>query len=166
MTPCNKCGASDRSKSGHCRPCRSSADKAFRKQSGRLCKCGAEVWKRTRSCKPCRTVYDRNRSAQGIRCKCGAPAGRATQCPRCRFENALKNQYGLSLEDYARMYVSQRQQCAICASALKLDKFTHVDHCHSSGRVRGLLCFDCNSTLGHARDSVSRLRAAAEYLQK
>jgi hypothetical protein len=54
--------------------------------------------------------------------------------------------------------------CAICR-VVKDDNYSlHVDHCHSSGRVRGLLCAACNTMLGFARDNQETLRRAAEYV--
>jgi hypothetical protein len=40
-----------------------------------------------------------------------------------------------------------------------------VDHCHQTGKVRGLLCRDCNLSIGHMKDSVERLKAAIKYLE-
>lgn len=42
----------------------------------------------------------------------------------------------------------------------------HVDHCHATGKVRGMLCFNCNATLGHVNDSVERLKMLIDYLNK
>jgi hypothetical protein len=48
----------------------------------------------------------------------------------------------------------------------EIDKKLDVDHCHNSGKVRGILCNPCNNMIGHAKDSVAALRAAADYLEK
>jgi hypothetical protein len=80
---------------------------------------------------------------------------------RARKNTLLKYNFGLSLEQYEEMTTSQNGLCAICGSASVL----HVDHCHASLRVRGLLCFNCNTGLGKFNDSTERLRTAIAYLE-
>ena len=77
----------------------------------------------------------------------------------------MMKRYGLTVDDYNQRLIDQGGVCAICSSPPG-DKYLHVDHCHSSGMVRGLLCMSCNSALGHARDDTSRLRAMIAYLQR
>lgn len=76
----------------------------------------------------------------------------------------LKKKYGVSLEDYELMLASQGGVCAICAEAPGKGVL-HVDHCHTTGRVRGLLCHKCNKALGLFADSPERLHSAATYLR-
>lgn len=75
----------------------------------------------------------------------------------------LKTQFGITLEQYEARLESQNNVCAICKSAS--DKIAlAVDHCHSTGKIRGLLCANCNKILGHAKDNVVILREAINYL--
>jgi hypothetical protein len=80
--------------------------------------------------------------------------------------------YGISAEEYVRMYNKQDGKCAICHQPeTTLDKngnvkILAVDHCHDTGTVRELLCYSCNSMLGQARDNVKTLLAGAAYLEK
>lgn len=76
----------------------------------------------------------------------------------------LKREYGLTLEQFNAMLLKQGGWCAICHSNIKDQP--NVDHCHNTGRVRGLLCKSCNFMLGLASDSPAILRAAAKYLTK
>lgn len=62
------------------------------------------------------------------------------------------------------MRIAQDGLCAICKQPLTQGKHTHVDHCHQTGRVRGLLCRGCNVGLGNFQDDPALLRAAADYL--
>lgn len=71
--------------------------------------------------------------------------------------------YGLTPEQYDRMAVEQEGACAACR--VVTDEL-QVDHCHESGLVRGLLCRNCNSALGHAQDDVLRLQALIGYLDR
>lgn len=60
----------------------------------------------------------------------------------------LKRKYNITLIDYEKMLNMQNSTCALCLRAPTPGKYLHVDHCHSSGRVRGLLCHQCNWFLG------------------
>jgi hypothetical protein len=71
--------------------------------------------------------------------------------------------YGITEEDYDEMSSSQNGKCAICE---KDPKRLVVDHCHSTGRVRGLLCDPCNAILGKWEDDSRIARRAAAYLEK
>lgn len=80
----------------------------------------------------------------------------------------LKNNYGISLDEYHRKYKDQNGKCAICGDA-KPDNGRSglaVDHCHSKGHVRGLLCSHCNHGLGKFKDSVELLQKAIEYIKE
>jgi hypothetical protein len=74
----------------------------------------------------------------------------------------LVRRYGISAADADRMLAEQGGACAICRESPAL----HVDHCHESGRVRGLLCFNCNGGLGQFRDRVDILEKAIDYLER
>ena len=86
-----------------------------------------------------------------------------------RWEYHLTRTYGLSQEDYFNMLDKQDYCCPICL--LPVDKEMHygkfvVDHCHNSGKVRGLLCNKCNLLLGNARDNIKVLEQAITYLKE
>jgi len=74
----------------------------------------------------------------------------------------LKSRYGLSREDYAALLARQGGVCAICGKPP--EKTLCVDHCHSSGEIRGLLCRQCNFGLGCLGDDQAALIAAVAYL--
>jgi hypothetical protein len=71
--------------------------------------------------------------------------------------------YGLDLTGYEVMLQIQRDACAICATSFTTTRAC-VDHCHTSGRVRAILCHPCNVSLGFMQDDPERLMAAARYL--
>lgn len=75
----------------------------------------------------------------------------------------LRRKYGITLEQYKEMVMKQDSKCSICNQCV--DKLT-VDHDHSNGKVRGLLCNACNVGLGNFRDNTSYLRKAIDYLVK
>lgn len=86
---------------------------------------------------------------------------------RRRYSNWLKIKYGMTVEDYDLMLIQQGGRCAICFTDEPRGKGTfHVDHCHATSIVRGLLCSKCNILLGHADDNIERLEKAIAYLRE
>ena len=81
-------------------------------------------------------------------------------------ERHLLRKYGIGLAQYQRLLRHQNNVCAICAGkeSAQFKNVLHVDHCHASGKVRGLLCNGCNRMLGYAKDEPKTLRRAAAYL--
>lgn len=78
----------------------------------------------------------------------------------------IKTLYGLSEHDYAEKLQAQGGVCAICLNPQSDGSMLCVDHCHATGRVRGLLCHKCNRALGFLKDDVNRLGQALRYLQR
>lgn len=74
-------------------------------------------------------------------------------------------QYGIDVEDWARLYNAQAGVCLGCCERLEFDRSTHVDHDHQTGIVRGLLCHGCNLSVGGAKDNPATLRRLALYLE-
>jgi hypothetical protein len=77
----------------------------------------------------------------------------------------LQNRYGISLDEYNKMWADQAGCCAICGTHTSaLTKPLCVDHCHTTGLVRGLLCTQCNTALGMAKDNITTLQNMIKYL--
>jgi len=80
--------------------------------------------------------------------------------------NGLKYQYGITLERFLEILEAQNGRCALCGTDTPGGKGSfHVDHCHSSSKIRGLLCHHCNVGLGHFKDQTSLLLKAILYLR-
>lgn len=77
----------------------------------------------------------------------------------------LRNRYGITLEDYNTMLESQNGVCAACKTPSDTTRRLCVDHCHNTGKIRGLLCFKCNAILGLSHDSIDILRSAIDYIE-
>jgi hypothetical protein len=77
----------------------------------------------------------------------------------------LRNAYGITLEGFEAMLESQGGACAICAGPPMGKGTYHVDHCHKTGEIRGLLCHKCNVALGMVQDSVEHLERLIAYLR-
>jgi hypothetical protein len=84
-----------------------------------------------------------------------------------RREYKLQTRRGISIADYDVLFAKQGGLCAICFTSdpSPQDHFC-VDHCHETGAIRGLLCRNCNLTLGHARDNEQFLFNAITYLME
>lgn len=75
--------------------------------------------------------------------------------------------YGITLKQYRKLFKLQNGVCAICKITLGETPWhgAYIDHCRRTGKVRGLLCINCNLLLGHAKDKVNTLREAIKYLK-
>ena len=81
-------------------------------------------------------------------------------------ERHLVRKYGVGLADYNAMLAAQGGKCAICYATEASQRYgvLHVDHCHKTGAVRGLLCRGCNHMLGVVNDEPAALARAIAYL--
>ena len=77
----------------------------------------------------------------------------------------LQRKYNITVERYAAVLAHQNSKCAICGRNEPYNKHLAVDHCHTTGAVRGLLCTDCNRMIGLGKDNPETLRRAANYLE-
>ena len=81
-------------------------------------------------------------------------------------EYHIKIKYGLSMDEYNAMIDAQDGKCAICNYMFGQTKGDiHVDHCHTEGHVRGLLCNNCNRAIGLFNEDTESLEQAIQYLQ-
>src|SRR5258705_3196957 len=90
--------------------------------------------------------------------------------PHVRYRKRSQNLqalYGITLEQKEALLKSQNGACAICTELRHEDiNSWHVDHCHQTKQVRGILCNHCNLMIGHAKDSPDVLMSAARYLKR
>lgn len=77
----------------------------------------------------------------------------------------LKKKFGIDEDAYSAILAAQDGACKICKNTCVSGRRLAVDHCHSTGKIRGLLCMNCNNALGRAKDSPEILRAMALYLE-
>ena len=88
--------------------------------------------------------------------------------PQYTRDTHILSKYGLSREAYDSMVSDQNSKCAICGRAAEdcVHRVLVVDHCHDTGRVRGLLCNKCNGGIGLLGDTVDAVEKAVAYLRK
>ena len=80
--------------------------------------------------------------------------------------NYIKNRFGLTLNEYIEKLKAQDCKCAICGVELPTSgHLTHLDHCHTTGKIRAFLCTNCNRGLGHFQDKIENLETAITYLK-
>ena len=113
-------------------------------------------------CRTCRSAYEKINGKKYRKSVNGQRVNRAA---------CLKWKYGLTLVDYDTMFETQGGVCAICgkpeiATTNGIVKRLAVDHDHDSDKVRGLLCFKCNSMVGFVRDDSDIFLKASEYLRR
>jgi hypothetical protein len=94
------------------------------------------------------------------------------ECLFCRRQKQILNRRKISKIDYDFLFEKQENKCAICRKEeLLISRGGHVaplcvDHCHLCNSNRGLLCHDCNTSIGRAKDNISILQSAIDYLKK
>jgi hypothetical protein len=118
-----------------------------------------------RQCKQCVSEYQRDyqRSYRERRTKGERERLREYKRKKAFLYN-LRRLYGITVEEYEDLRRAQGDKCAVCGDAFLSDT-PHVDHCHRTGRVRGLLCGPCNRALGIMKDSINLLKSAIRYLR-
>jgi len=139
----------------------------------------------TKKCPTCNTVksieaFQKNRCApDGLQWHCklcrkvidSRPEKRAQD--RARYHTNkdqwldlhLKNMYGISLFEYKQVETRQNGVCAICQKICASGRKLAVDHCHATGRFRGLLCGKCNQGIGLLQESSELMKRAINYLK-
>lgn len=102
-------------------------------------------------CRLCRKKYDRERWENGLDQKVRAVR--------------LDKKYGMTPEDWDRLHDEQLGRCPICLRTLAEVGSIHIDHDHTTGKIRGLLCNCCNMGIGQLQDSPDVIRRALQYLE-
>jgi coenzyme F420-reducing hydrogenase gamma subunit len=94
-------------------------------------------------------------------------------CKKCHYEvygrsSHYRRTYGITQEDYNILLSNQGYKCFGCGSAGSNEKIGRlfVDHCHTTGKVRGLLCQGCNFAIGAVKDNTETLKNLIQYLEK
>ncbi|MER6049633.1 endonuclease VII domain-containing protein [Streptomyces sp. NPDC001793] len=145
----------------YCRECASSYHQTRQVARGRSVRPRVDVPAEHKYCRTCGEIkphseWTRNRSASD---------GFATLCKSCKAvkgrQHHLKRHYGITEAERDVMIAAQGGLCAICRKA----PAAHVDHCHATGKVRGVLCFNCNSAIGKLGDDPDVIRRAIAYVE-
>lgn len=159
--PCTKCGvvkdsggfyAAPRHADGYTRRCRKCINKRSAENQRRFRELNG-YWQSTKSPSHARTDENRARERDEY----------ARSTAR-RLAINRKARYGLTPDRFLELMDQQEQKCAICGTEIT-ERLACVDHCHTTGAVRGLLCRSCNFGLGHFRDNPELLLAAVAYLR-
>lgn len=122
-----------------------------------------KVIKRTLLQKECSRCGEMKNNKEYFRGK-----GSSTFCIKCeekrQREKHYKSKYGMTISDYDAVLENQNGKCAICEETK--DKLLNIDHDHTTGKIRGLLCNSCNTALGLFQDKEEVIKRACLYLGK
>lgn len=91
-----------------------------------------------------------------------------TKNPLYFIDKHLRNTYGITLDEYNALLTVQNNKCAGCGTDSEKAQRNklYVDHCHSTGKIRGLLCQQCNTALGMVKDNINTLSSLISYLKQ
>jgi len=104
-------------------------------------------------CKDCSRVYDKEKN-------------KSSEYKLHKKNYELQKLYGITIKDYNSMLEQQNNKCKLCENSFQQNKKIHVDHCHNTGKIRGLLCVSCNRGLGYLKDDKDLLLKAVKYLKR
>ena len=144
---------------GRCKPCRNTKRRnASQKYSPQ--------WDKMKQCSSCSEIK------KGVKYSASKEStdGLRGICKECHGHVNSKRVYGVDREKYNEMFISQEGRCKICKTEdcskvnSAVSKFA-IDHCHTTNKVRGLLCDACNKALGLFKDSPEALLRASEYIK-
>ena len=115
-----------------------------------------------KTCIVCDSLQPASRFVPNKSCKDGLNGW----CKTCTKDKDLQRKYGITLVQYSSLLLKQSYRCAICGTKDPLGPSGEfvVDHCHGTGKIRGLLCNHCNTGLGKLGDTVESLNKAIRYL--
>jgi hypothetical protein len=82
-----------------------------------------------------------------------------------RKSHRLRGNYGIDIHEFNRMLANQQERCGLCDKPFTNDQPPRVDHCHTTGRIRGLLHPNCNAFIGLANEDIHKLEMAIHYLR-
>lgn len=109
-------------------------------------------------CKPCATAKSR---------KWHKDNKHNVEYKQAKRDSYFQSKYSLTTEERVAILQKQNNLCAICSIPLNTHgTHTHTDHCHTTGKVRGILCTNCNRGLGHFKDNMNNLENAIQYLRE
>lgn len=86
--------------------------------------------------------------------------------PGYRKNYAMNQKYGVGLDVLQQMTLLQEGKCAICQETPEPPRYLNLDHCHTTGKVRELLCWKCNIAIGHLRDNADYAQSLVAYLRR
>ncbi len=112
------------------------------------------------TCKKCHSIYAKKRRDENQL----NPILREQERQRSR-DKMFRHRYGLTTDDYNQRVISQGNLCGVCTKAPKTSRHLVVDHCHETGKIRGLLCDGCNVAIA-ILDNKELLVKALAYLKR
>jgi hypothetical protein len=117
------------------------------------------------TCPRCNAAPKLGRTGYCAECGASVKKAWAKKNPEYYADLHLRNTRGITLDEKRKMFGEQEGRCAICESPMPFTD-ARVDHCHTQGHIRALLCNSCNVGIGLLGDSVELLERAARYIER
>lgn len=122
----------------------------------------------SKTCTRCKKVKNLNDYHSSGYVKVDGTKSKSSWCKECSNESRAARAFGIDYKEYYKMLEKQKNCCCNKGCQAKVPgagrtKF-YIDHCHSTGKIRGLLCHNCNLALGHVKDNKEKLKGLIEYL--
>lgn len=145
-------------------------------EAGRVCSVCSEFkvwgqfsWKQSKRYKESKQIHQRKQPKCKMCAQRETTTWRESQTTDRLKDLYYKRTYSLSLKEFNQKFIAQNGQCLLCKRDLSLEGNSGnravVDHCHTKGTIRGILCNECNRGLGYFKDSIATLLNAAKYLE-
>jgi recombination endonuclease VII len=152
----------------YCKPCHNNRGKKARGTFGLVKEVLPDGYKRCGLCDEVKLVSEFYTYSDAVR-EATRRGQYKSMCKGCEKRKTVNSgyfsKYGITLDQRNAMLLEQNYLCCICQADLR-QVSNHTDHCHISGKVRGILCHSCNVGLGHFRDNPQLCALASEYLLK
>lgn len=167
---CPECGEAMYPTSKVCQQCRK-RERAASKHRGWCLSCGVEIAPQSQYCKVCIRMTtichpDRKHWCKGLCRPCfdSQPEQKARRL--AHIQSVRLKEYNLTEEQFLEIQARQGGKCAACKIQFGPGRKQHIDHCHKTGQVRGLLCSQCNHALGLLGDNLETILALAMYIER
>jgi hypothetical protein len=151
-----------KTKDGYCSWCRTCKSASGKIRDGRIVKLIKPIVeiKRCPKCKQFKNSKDFDKNGHSL-------DGLTSWCRKCINNAVIIRKYGITSEQKESMLILQNHKCASCGVDLKSPKYKpHVDHNHLTGKVRGILCSDCNRSLGIMKEDPNKIYGLLQYSLK
>lgn len=114
----------------------------------------------------CRNKSEKEQAREIYRKRFPTAADRTEAYKRTAKNKQMHARYGITLDDFENQLKEQNYTCVMCKTEITGTRQAHMDHCHTTGKIRQILCRNCNYGLGFFRDNIEVMQAGIEYIKR